>query len=151
MCIRDSCNTLEQASLEIKALNRVFDDRRGCVWGITLTRNDEVIGTCSWYDWSQVNRRVTIGYDLQYAYWGKGIATEAVRVLLDWCFAHLNVHRVQADCTAGNKGSERVLEKTGFTLEGVWRESSFENGQFVDVKQYGLLEREYYQTEGFPK
>jgi RimJ/RimL family protein N-acetyltransferase len=38
-----------------------------------------------------------------------------------------------------------VLEKVGFTLEGIWRENTFEHGQFVSLKQYGLLRREYFQ------
>ncbi|MCA9904967.1 MAG: GNAT family N-acetyltransferase, partial [Anaerolineae bacterium] len=69
--------------------------------------------------------------------------TEATHAVVRWCFDNLDLHRVQADCTAGNIASERVLEKVGFTYEGTWRESVFEHGRFVDIKQYGLLRREY--------
>ncbi len=60
-----------------------------------------------------------------------------------WCFENLDLHRIQADCDVENVASARVLEKVGFTLEGIWREREFERGRFVSLKQYGLLRREY--------
>ncbi|GIL13406.1 MAG: GNAT family N-acetyltransferase [Chloroflexota bacterium] len=139
--------TTEAAIEMIDWLNGHFRDHQAMRWGITLKGQDAVIGTCGFHFWKPAYRRVDIGYDLQPPYWGQGYITEACRCLVRWCFENLNLHRVQADCTAGNIGSERVLEKLGFTLEGTWRESCFEHGRFVDIKQYGLLRREYLPDE----
>lgn len=115
-------------------------------WAITVPDSptpDKLIGTCGFHVWEQVHRRCDIGYELNSAYWGRGYMTEIVHGLVRWCFENLDLHRVQADCTDGNMGSQRVLEKVGFTLEGIWRENCFEHGRFVSLRQYGLLRREY--------
>ena len=44
---------------------------------------------------------------------------------------------------AWRNASERVLLKCGFKLEGIWRESCWEHERFVDIKQFGLLRREF--------
>lgn len=135
--------TVEQAVILIDWLNSMFTDRSAIPWGITLHGDDTLIGTCEVYSWDRANRHVDIGYNLLPAYWGQGIVTEAVHAMLRWSFEHLDVHRVQADCTDGNIGSERVLLKCGFRIEGIWRESTWEHERFVDIKQFGLLRREY--------
>lgn len=133
-----------EAAIEfIDWLDGHFNNRGMVRWGITFKGQDRVIGTCGFHFWDRENYHIDIGYDLLPEYWGKGYMTEIVRMLVRWCFENLNVHRVQADCTAGNIGSERVLEKNGFTLEGIWRERDWEHGRFVDIRQYGLLRQEY--------
>ena len=126
--------------------DRHYDRHEAVQWAITLRDAnqlpDRMIGTCGAYAWDRENRHVDIGYHILYEHWGQGYATEATRALLDWCFANLDVHRIQADCTDGNIASERVLLKCGFRLEGIWRESCWEHGRFVDIKQFGLLRRE---------
>ncbi|MBI5669977.1 MAG: GNAT family N-acetyltransferase [Chloroflexi bacterium] len=135
--------TNEAAVEFINWLEGHFQHRAALRWGITFRGDDRVIGTCGFHFWDAENRHTDIGYDLLPEYWGKGYMTEIVRVLVGWCFQNLNLHRIQADCTAGNIGSERVLEKVGFTLEGIWRERDWEHGRFVDIKQFGLLRREF--------
>lgn len=139
-------DTLERAIGLINWMNAQFDKQNGLRWGITLQGDDTVIGTCGFHLWSRRHRRTDIGYDLAKAYWGQGYITEVTHAMVRWCFDNLHLHRVQADCTAGNIGSERVLEKVGFTFEGIWRENTFEHGGFVSLKQYGLLRREYLPT-----
>ena len=52
------------------------------------------------------------------SYWGKGIATEAIKLVTNFAFTTLKLHRVQAGVFEHNIGSIRALEKAGFTLEG---------------------------------
>jgi [ribosomal protein S5]-alanine N-acetyltransferase len=142
--VEPPCTTVEQALEMISWMNGHFESRNAVRWGITERDGDDtLIGTCGFHYYAPEHRRVDVGYDLQKAYWGKGYVTEAAGAVVRWCFENLNLHRIQADCTAGNIGSERVLEKLGFTYEGLWRERDFENGHFVDIKQFGLLRREY--------
>lgn len=136
-------DTPEKAIDLIRWFDGMFNDRGGVQWGVSRRSDDHVIGTCGFYGWDQENRHVDIGYHIARSEWDRGYATEAAHILIRWCFDHLDVHRIQADCTAGNDASERVMLKCGFTLEGVWRESCWEHGRFVDIKQYGLLRREF--------
>ncbi len=120
-----------------------YERHEAVQWGITLHGRNDLIGTCGTYAWDRENRHVDIGYHIVSAQWGQGFATEATHAVLGWCFEHLDVHRVQADCTDGNLASEGVMLKCGFRFEGLWRESCWEHGRFVDIKQFGLLRREY--------
>lgn len=68
--------------------------------------------------------RVGLGYVLAKPYWGKGIATEAARTLVQWALNEANIYRVQATCDVDNLASARVLEKAGMQYEGTLRRYS---------------------------
>jgi ribosomal-protein-alanine N-acetyltransferase len=136
-------DTHEKAIELIDLLMDWYQKQESINWGITLPDDDHLIGMCGMADWERDDRRVDIGYQIIRAHWGKGYATEAARAIIGWCFENLDLHRVQADCTDGNIASEKVMLKCGFKVEGVWRESCWEHGRFVDIKQMGLLRREF--------
>lgn len=139
----DPVDSPEKAIGMIDWLNQQFDTRQGINWGITLLDDERFIGQCGLHGWDQSNRHVDIGYHIVPSQWGQGYATEATQAIIGWCVEQLDVHRIQADCTNGNLASERVLLKCGFKVEGVWRESCWEHGRFVDIKQFGLLRHEF--------
>lgn len=62
---------------------------------------------------------VELGYVLARAYWGNGYMPEAVRAVADWALGEPSVMRVSAYCDVDNAASQRVLEKAGFSPEGV--------------------------------
>ncbi|MFF2045352.1 GNAT family N-acetyltransferase [Kitasatospora sp. NPDC058170] len=70
---------------------------------------------------------------------GRGIGTEAQRLLADYLFAHSPVVRLEADTESANLAEQRALEKCGFTREGVQRSLVFRDGQWRDVVRYSLL------------
>lgn len=139
------CSNRDEATTMIEWIDDIFFREKGAArWAITLRENpSRLIGTIGFHFFERRDRKVDIGYDLMPAYWNTGITTEATHAVVRWSFENLNLHRVQADCTDGNMGSERVLLKVGFQVEGLWRESCFEHGRFVNIKQFGLLRREY--------
>ncbi|GAB4855423.1 hypothetical protein Ancab_024050 [Ancistrocladus abbreviatus] len=78
---------------------------------------------------SEDERRGEIGYALNAAYWGLGIATEAVKMSVQCAFKELKgLERVEGLVFAENKASQRVLEKAGFVREGVLRKYFFVKG-----------------------
>jgi RimJ/RimL family protein N-acetyltransferase/catechol 2,3-dioxygenase-like lactoylglutathione lyase family enzyme len=80
-----------------------------------------------------------LGYWIGRPYWGRGIATEAVRAVVAWGFGELGLRRIYALPYAHNGASCRVLEKCGFTLEGRLAASSFKEGRFVDQHMYARV------------
>lgn len=80
-----------------------------------------------------------LGYWLGEDFWSKGIMTEAVRQICKLAFENYELIRIFAEPFAGNEGSRRVLEKAGFTLEGIMKKSVFKNGQISDSCMYALL------------
>jgi [ribosomal protein S5]-alanine N-acetyltransferase len=80
-----------------------------------------------------------IGYWLGEAYWGRGLASQAVAALATHSLEYLGFRRLQARVFAYNPASMRVLEKNGFAREGVLRLGACKNGQMVDEHLYARL------------
>lgn len=85
----------------------------------------------------------TIGYWVGEAYAGQGCMTAALRVLLPTLFGELNLHRVEAACIPSNAPSIRVLEKCGFTREGLARRYLCINGAWQDHILFGMLTEDF--------
>ncbi len=80
-----------------------------------------------------------LGYWLGRPFWRQGIMTASVEEMCALGFAVWDIVRIYAEPYAKNAGSRGVLEKAGFTLEGVKRRSVFKNGEFLDSCIYAKL------------
>lgn len=86
---------------------------------------------------------VECGYWLGRQYWGRGLATEALRLILPYAFSERRFRRVEAYVFATNGTSARVLEKCGFVREGVLREAVTDReGAVLDAWLYSRLQRD---------
>ena len=83
-----------------------------------------------------------LGYWLGQAYWRQGIVSDAVKVFCREVFQTWDIVRIYAEPFANNVGSRGVLEKAGFTLEGVLRKSVYKNGVLLDSCIYAKLREE---------
>ncbi|NDA47079.1 MAG: N-acetyltransferase [Alphaproteobacteria bacterium] len=82
----------------------------------------------------------TIGYWMAQDFANQGHMTRAVRALVDYGFAHLRLHRIEAACLPNNLASMRLLERNGFHKEGLARSYLRINGQWRDHVLYALLD-----------
>ena len=140
----DPMKTRSEALSLIRTMQGWFASRYAIQWGITLRGEDRVLGLCGLHDWSRNHRRASLGYDLARSHWGRGIATESMNAVLRYGFEQMNLNRIEAVTIVDNTRSIRLLERLGFALEGVRRESSLENdGKFHGSAVYGLLRSEY--------
>ena len=80
-----------------------------------------------------------VGYWLSERHWGNGIATEALMLVTEYAFTHLNMLRLFALPFADNEPSVRVLEKAGYIREGVLRSSSVKFGKPRDQLLYARI------------
>ena len=72
--------------------------------------------------------------------WGKGYVTEAIRLMTDYAFSGLNLHKVTAGCYATNSGSARALMKAGFVEEGRLKSHCLtREGPYVDKICFGMI------------
>lgn len=95
-----------------RALNR---DGKSLIMGITIKGDpDTVFGTIG--SGAPAEGAATIGYMLDPALHGRGIATEAVRAFVRMLFTHTDVELIAASCRVSNAASRRVLEKNGFEI-----------------------------------
>lgn len=77
-------------------------------------------------------KSIEIGYFVGEEYWGKGIATAAVALIIDYIKAHFDVIRVFAEVFNHNVASMKVLENNGFHLEGIRKRSVVKNNVLMD-------------------
>ena len=131
--------SITQAEELIKIWNIRVVEGQGLRWAITLKGSDELIGTCGFHSLSEENSRAEIGYEVTPAYWGKGIASEAVQLMLDFGFNELNLHRIEAFIDPEHHASRRVLLKSGMQTEGVLRDYFFEKGRYVDAELLSII------------
>jgi RimJ/RimL family protein N-acetyltransferase len=77
--------------------------------------------------------------------WGRGIATTALRILLDYAFTVRSLERIYAEVYTFNTRSLHLFEKLGFQHEGVLRQHDFHNGSRQDMHIFGMLKPEFYE------
>jgi RimJ/RimL family protein N-acetyltransferase len=80
-----------------------------------------------------------IGYWIGEPYWGKGLATKAVGLILDYGFKELKLIRMYAGVFEYNIASMKVLEKSGFQKEGISKRAVYKNAKFWDEHRYYKL------------
>lgn len=75
-------------------------------------------------------------------FWGKGVATEAIKMCVDFGFNELGLHRLWAGIYESNTGSVKAFKKAGFILEGTKKEAVLLDGKWLDCYIYGLVNHE---------
>jgi len=113
-------------------------------FAITLRGKDRLIGSCGVRKPEAGAPQAEFGCELDPAYWGQGLATEAGEELLRFAFTDLGLHRVWAQCIAENQAIERVLEKLGFRCEGRLRKSHWMQSHWWDSLIYAMLAEEWH-------
>jgi RimJ/RimL family protein N-acetyltransferase len=107
---------------------------------------EKVVGRAN-LDVDASNRIVELGYAIAREHWGKGLAAEAARPVMDWGFDAFDLAKVFATADARNIRSHRVLEKLGMQREATLRSHEIRRGERADIAYYGIL-REDWNTSG---
>jgi RimJ/RimL family protein N-acetyltransferase len=79
-------------------------------------------------------------------YWGKGIAGEASRLMINYGFTELNLHKIYSGVFTPNKRSLRAAEKLGFEKEGILKEEIYIDGQYHDIHKFALFKRDWLKS-----
>ncbi|HEY8986679.1 MAG TPA: GNAT family protein [Streptomyces sp.] len=108
---------------------------------LAVALDGDPVGFVAWHKAgvTRASHHWNIGIQLHPAACGRGIGTEAQRLLVRYLFAHTTVQRVEADTDIENLAEQRALEKLGFTREGVLRSGTFRDGRWRDLVRYSLL------------
>lgn len=112
---------------------------------VCLKANNQYIGNVYILDINERDRKgnshILIG---EREYWGKGYATEAYELLLDYAFNERAFHRIGAHVLEENAASIALHKKCGFTQDGVFRKATFKNGKWQNQIIFSILEEEYF-------
>ena len=91
-------------------------------------------------------RYAEVWFKLHPLFWNNGYATEVVKCLLQFGFAQLTLHRIEAGCAVENLASAKVLEKCGFIKEGRCRKKLPIRGEWKDNFEFALLDEDYFKS-----
>jgi ribosomal-protein-alanine N-acetyltransferase len=110
--------------------------RSGEQFNYSILMNGLVIGATGLHIDSHRTYCGEIGYFVDEAYWGRGIACEAVRQLEQIAFTELGIVRIEINMLKKNKASEQVAVKCGYRKEGISRKKLPLNGEYLDCYVY---------------
>jgi [ribosomal protein S5]-alanine N-acetyltransferase len=138
---RPLVTTNEEALEHITMIQDKLEKNEGINWAITIKENIKLIGIIGHYRMRWEHFRSEIGYMLLPEYHGKGIITEAIKLMIDYGFDQMNMHSLEGIIDPANTASARVLEKNGFVKEAHFKENEFFDGKFLDSVIYSLIKR----------
>ncbi|WP_281864900.1 GNAT family N-acetyltransferase [Planomicrobium okeanokoites] len=119
-------------------------ENREYSFGVFENGSDKLIGHISMYSIKRLPfLSALVGYSVDESYIGRGIATEAVKLIVSFGFEKIQLHRIEAYVSPRNTGSVRVLEKAGFENEGLLKEFLHINGVWEDHYHYAMLEKDF--------
>lgn len=112
---------------EVQYWGGLFARQVSVCWGIECNLTKKLIGTIGFNYWSKHNRRVEVNYDLDHAYWGRGIMSAVFAKVIEYAEKEMQIIRIQASVSKENVRSIALLEKFNFKQEG-------------ELKKYEILE-----------
>ena len=115
---------------------------------VVLKSAGKAIGSCLVFRFEEGSARAELGYALGRAHWGQGFMHEALSGLLGSAFGAMDLRRIEAEVDTRNRSSSRLLQRLGFTKEGLLRQRWMTKGEVKDVEVYGLLRDEWLDRAG---
>lgn len=120
-----------------------LDDHQRQVFGIE-TLDGRLIGNVGLENIEWKDRKCVLGIVIgEKEYWGQGYGTDAIKTLLGFAFAHMNLHRVMLSVWDYNVRAQRCYVKCGFQQEGRLRQARYYNGAYHDEIVMGVLRDEF--------
>lgn len=130
---------VEQTRNSIGNWVKSYDDPNYYKWAICLKENPEqVIGDISIVEIHEEDSSCEIGYVLGKNYWGRGLMTEALKAVLDFCFIQVEFHKVKARYASLNPASGRVMEKAGMSYLKTITNGVERKGYLADLIYYQI-------------
>ncbi len=133
------CSNLTEAQIQIDWYNQIRVEETGMWWAISYKDAEILLGAIGLYEWNKDHKRIEIGCWLLPEYWGLGIIKEAGKVVCDYAFKNLGIHRVEAFVETENEKSKKILQYMGFAYEGTMKDCVFRNNKFANLEIYAKL------------
>jgi RimJ/RimL family protein N-acetyltransferase len=117
---------------------------------VTDTAGGGCVGEAVLNEWEPGNHSCSFRIALGPAGRGRGLGTEATRLIVGYGFEQLGLHRISLEVYSFNPRARRVYEKAGFRVEGVLRESLRYGGEWIDATVMSILASEWAEHHGHP-
>lgn len=118
-----------------KYLDLIRDDNPTKVFAIEV--DGKTVGSIGIFPQADIHEKsAEIGYWLSEPYWRRGIMSEAIRRIAEYGFETFDIVRIFARPFSTNTGSQKALQKAGFTLEARLKKALYKNGELLDEMIY---------------
>ena len=122
----------------------VTGSRTEVIFAIADRRSHRHIGNVKLGPINWVHRRAMFGIMIgDKGFWGRGVGEEVTRLMVEYGFFRLNLHRIGLVVFEEHVPGVRCYQKVGFKIEGCLREQMFQNGKYKNHLWMGLLRSEY--------
>ena len=105
--------------------------------------DDRLLGGCGINRIQPDHRVANVGYWVRTSVAGRGVATAATEVLVEFAFLHTDMNRLEIIASTRNVGSQRVAERAGARREGIVRSRLFLHGEPHDAAQFSFIRAEF--------
>ena len=134
---------------EKEFIERKTKSKEDIVLSIAVKKGDRVIGVIGLHQINRVTRCAMLGIavgDLKMT--SKGLGTEAIRLMLDYGFKSLNLHRIELFVHDFNVRAQNAYQRIGFVEEGRKREALYSDGRYHDELIMAILKDEWLEKRG---
>lgn len=139
--------SMADAEAWLRRMEALQADGRAQQFVVVSKSTGLAIGTCLLFRFEEGSARAELGYVLGRAHWGKGLMRESLEAIIGCAFGIMGLRRLEAEVDTRNRASARLLQRLGFTKEGLLRRRRVAKGEARDVEIYGLLRSEWPRGE----
>ena len=135
---------LKPSNLQVmkEDFNKNIRNAKEIVFLIVDKKSNKKVGWTGIYEIDWISKKGELRFFIgDKKFWGKGFATDAVSLLIDYAFKKLNLHRVYGGANKENKASIRIFKKLSFSEEGITKDGYFRNGRYYDLIHFGLINK----------
>lgn len=142
--IADDMSTLPSPFMEQHALELVYrsKNKEDIVLGVVDGESNGLAGVVTLRDFEPLHEQAELSIWIGQEYWGKGLGSAAIMEMVRVGFEEQKLNRIYAYTMVRNKASQRILEKSGFSREGLLRERVIICGIYEDVYIYARLKKD---------
>lgn len=143
--VRHTKQTVESTAAYIRSF---YEGVEKYMWAVRAGDNGKMIGTATLQSFDQHNRSAGIGMLIgDRDYWGTGAARETLDLVLHYAFVTCHLHRILCHNMSTNIQSNFMLQRAGFTREGIARKAfHIGNDEYVDGFDFSLLVEEWQHS-----
>jgi ribosomal-protein-alanine N-acetyltransferase len=132
-------NSFEATAKQMEWYAKAYSEGTGGPWKIIDKSTNEKIGVIAYYFYKAEHKKAEVGFWIFPKYWNKGIVSEALNAVINYCQKEKGIHRLEAFVEEGNTASNKVLEKGGFEYEGTMKDCEIKDGRYISLLIYALI------------
>lgn len=141
-CYGISFDSLEATKEQMTWFSGLEKNETGIWWAVCSFDNKDFYGAGGLNNLNKEYKKAEIGFWLLPTFWGQGIMTEAMPLIVNYAFDNLGLHRIEGFVETENKNCKKALAKIKFAHEGTMQDCEIKNGKFISLDIYAKVNKD---------